>query len=179
MPVTTARNASTTTRTTPVVFNTVVKEGQETLFNSEKVSLNFAPTRRNQLGFLFFDLVAFAIWYLVSVSQNKVVPYKPTPQFQLFGLFVFSVLLAERAVLAHYKSVGIVLLVLNAVIVSMLAFGAFKRNFGSCRFGCHNQNSIQKITPLIRVREISLPYFQGVVNLFWKTFYKFFWILQK
>ena len=79
---------------------------------------------------------------------------------------MFSVLLAERAVLAHYKSVGIVLLVLNAVIVSMLAFGAFKRNFGSCRFGCHNQNSIQKITPLIRVREISLPYFQGVVNLF-------------
>ena len=63
---------------------------------------------------------------------------------------MFRVLLAERAVLAQNKSVGIVLLVLNAVVVSMLAFRAFKRNFGSCRFGCHNQNSIQKITPLDR-----------------------------
>jgi hypothetical protein len=64
---------------------------------------------------------------------------------------VFGVLFAERTVFAHNESVGIVLLVLNAVIVSMLAFGAFKRNFGSCRFGCHNQNSIQKITPLVGV----------------------------
>ncbi len=57
---------------------------------------------------------------------------------------MFRVLLAERAVFAKSQSVGIVLLILNTVIVSMLAFGAFKRNFGSCRFGCHNQNSIQK-----------------------------------
>ena len=64
--------------------------------------------------------------------------------FGLFGFFMLRVLLAERAVLAQNKSVRIVLLVLNAVVVSMLAFRAFKRNFGSCRFGCHNQNSIQK-----------------------------------
>ena len=56
-------------------------------------------------------------------------------------------LLAERAVLGHYKSVGIVLLVLNAVIVSMLAFGTFKSNFGSCRFDCHNKTPYKKITP--------------------------------
>ena len=57
---------------------------------------------------------------------------------------MFRVLLAERAVFVKSQSVGIVLLILNTVIISMLAFGAFKRNFGSCRFGCHNQNSIQK-----------------------------------
>ena len=57
---------------------------------------------------------------------------------------MFRVLLAERTILIKYKSVRIVLLVLNRVVVSMLAFRAFKRNFGSCRFGCHNQNSIQK-----------------------------------
>ena len=64
---------------------------------------------------------------------------------------MFGVLLAERTILIKYKSVRIVLLVLNRVVVSMLAFRAFKRNFGSCRFGCHNQNSIQKnYTPQVR-----------------------------
>ena len=51
----------------------------------------------------------------------------------MFGMF-----LAERAVLGKYKSVRIVLFILDAVIVSMLAFGTFERDFGSCRFGCHN-----------------------------------------
>ena len=87
-------------------------------------------------------------------------------QNKLFGFFVIRVLSALRAVLGKYESIRIVLLILDAVVVSALAFGAFKRNFGSCRFGCHNQNSIQKITPLIRVRAISLTHFQGVVNLF-------------
>jgi len=63
---------------------------------------------------------------------------------KLFGFFVFRVLFAERAVLGKNESIGIVLLILNAVIVSSFALGALKRNFGSCRFGCHNQNSIQK-----------------------------------
>ena len=67
---------------------------------------------------------------------------------ELFGFFVIRVLSALGAVLGKYESIRIVLLVLDAVVVSALAFGAFKRNFGSCRFGCHNQNSIQKITPL-------------------------------
>ena len=70
MPVTTARNAKTTTSTTPVVFKTVGKVGHVTLFNSENVSFNFAPTRRNQLGFLFFVLVAFAICYLASARVH-------------------------------------------------------------------------------------------------------------
>ena len=69
---------------------------------------------------------------------------------ELFGFFVIRVLFAERTILAERQSVRIVLLVLNAVIISVFALSAFKRNFGSCRFGCHNQNSIQKITPLGR-----------------------------
>ena len=70
-------------------------------------------------------------------------------RFGLFGFFVFRVLLAERAIFAHYQSVGIVLFVLDAVIVSMLAFRTFKRDFRSSGFGCHTKNSIQKITPLL------------------------------
>ena len=89
-----------------------------------------------------------------------------TPYNQLFGFFVFRVFFAERAILGKNESVGIVLFILDRVVVSMLAFRAFKRNFGSCRFGCHNQNSIQKITPLNRVREISLTHFLMLVNLF-------------
>ena len=46
---------------------------------------------------------------------------------------MFGVLLAERAILFENQSVGIVLLVLDAVIVSMLAFRAFECNFGPCR----------------------------------------------
>ena len=57
---------------------------------------------------------------------------------------MFRVLLAEGTILGKNESIGIVLLILNRVIVSVLALSTFKRNFGSCRFGCHNQNSIQK-----------------------------------
>ena len=71
---------------------------------------------------------------------------------------MIGVLFAERAVLAQNKSVGIVLLVFDAVIVSMLAFGALERDFGSCRFSCHNSKTpYKKITPQIQVRKTSLP----------------------
>ena len=69
-PVTTAKNAATITSTTPVVFKTVVNLGQETLFNSEKVSFNFAPIRRNKLGFLFFVFVAFAMITSVRYAEK-------------------------------------------------------------------------------------------------------------
>ena len=72
---------------------------------------------------------------------------------------MIGVLLAERAVFGKNQSIRIVLLVLNTVVVSMLAFRAFKRDFRSSGFNCHNKNSIQKITPLIRVRVVSLTYF--------------------
>jgi hypothetical protein len=57
---------------------------------------------------------------------------------------VLSVLFAERAILAHNESIGIVLLVLHRIVVSALTFSTFKSDFSSCRLGCHNQNSIQK-----------------------------------
>ena len=63
---------------------------------------------------------------------------------ELFAFFVFGVLLAERAILGKNESVRIVFLVLNRIIISVLAFGTFERDFSSCRLGCHNQNSIQK-----------------------------------
>ena len=61
---------------------------------------------------------------------------------------MFRVLLAERTIFRDHQTIRIVLLVLNAVIVSMLAFGTFKSNFGSCRFDCHNKTPYKKITPL-------------------------------
>ena len=51
--------------------------------------------------------------------------------FGLFGLFVFGVLLAERTVFVENQSVGIVLFVLNAVVISVLAFRALERDFSS------------------------------------------------
>ena len=71
---------------------------------------------------------------------------------------MIRVLSALGAVLGKYESIRIVLLILDAVVVSALAFGAFKRNFGSCRFGCHIKTPYKKITPR-QVRKTSLPYF--------------------
>ena len=61
---------------------------------------------------------------------------------------MFGVLSAERTILAENQSVGIVLLVLNAVVVSVLTFGALERDFVSRRFNCHNKTPCKKITPL-------------------------------
>ena len=65
---------------------------------------------------------------------------------------MIRVLFALGAILGKYESIRIVLLVLDAVIVSMLAFGTFKRNFGSCRFGCHSKTPYKKITPYFQAR---------------------------
>ena len=43
-----------------------------------------------------------------------------------------SVLAAEFAVLVHFKSVGVILLVFLRFIVSLLAFCANESNFDSC-----------------------------------------------
>ena len=65
---------------------------------------------------------------------------------------MIRVLSALGAILGKYESVRIVLLILNAVVVSMLAFGAFERDFGSCRFGCHSKTPYKKITPYFQAR---------------------------
>jgi hypothetical protein len=61
---------------------------------------------------------------------------------------MIGVLLAERAVLAENESIGIVLLILHRIVVSALAFRAFKSDFRSCCLGCHNKTPYKKITPL-------------------------------
>lgn len=76
----------------------------------------------------------------------------------LFRFFMLGVFLAERAVFVQSQSVGIVLLILNTVVISVFAFRAFKRDFGSCRFGCHIETPYKKITPYLKVRKYILAY---------------------
>jgi len=87
---------------------------------------------------------------------------------------VFRVLLAERAVLGKNESIRVVLFVLNAVIVSMLAFGTFKRNFGSCRFGCHSKTPYKKITPIFR-RVYRVYHTLKYLSIFFESFCNFFY----
>ena len=91
---------------------------------------------------------------------------------------MIRVLFALGAILGKYESIRIVLLVLNAIVISALALGAFKRNFGSCRFGCHNQNSIQKITPLDRRVELVYHTFERL-SIFFASFLNFFYFLGR
>ena len=86
---------------------------------------------------------------------------------------MFGVLLAERAVLGKNQSVRIVLFVLNTVVVSMLAFRTFKRDFRSSGFNCHNKNSIQKITPLVGCVKLVYHTFKGL-SIFFESFFNFF-----
>ena len=48
-----------------------------------------------------------------------------------------GMLLAETAILAHLKTVGIVLLVLHGIVIALLALGACQRNLDTlirCQF---------------------------------------------
>ena len=49
----------------------------------------------------------------------------------LAGFLVQRVLAAEAAVLVHFQSVGIVLLVLHGVVVALLAFGTSQSDLDS------------------------------------------------
>ena len=61
----------------------------------------------------------------------------------LLGLVVNGVLSAESAVLLHFETVGIVLLVLHGVVVSLLALRASQSDFNA-----HNGTSL-KLPPCI------------------------------
>jgi len=61
----------------------------------------------------------------------------------LLRLVVNGVLSAESAVLLHFETVGIVLLVLHGVVVSLLALGASQSDFNA-----HNGTSL-KLPPCI------------------------------
>ena len=55
----------------------------------------------------------------------------------LLSLVVNGVLSAESAVLLHFETVGIVLLVLHGIVVSLLALGASQSDFNA-----HNGTSL-------------------------------------
>ena len=70
---------------------------------------------------------------------------------RLLGFFVCRVLFADGAVLLDFKTIGIVALILEAVVISVLALGAFERDLHSRRFRCHlSKTPYKKITPLFR-----------------------------
>ena len=50
---------------------------------------------------------------------------------ELLAFLVQGMLAAEAAVLVHFQSVGVVLLVLHGVVVALLALGAGQGNFDS------------------------------------------------
>ena len=82
-------------------------------------------------------------------------------------------LLATRAVLGKNQSVGIVLLVLDTVVVSALAFGAFERDLVSSGFNCHNEKTpCKKITPL-RCLSIFYHNLRGM-SIFFELIFSFF-----
>jgi len=56
---------------------------------------------------------------------------------------MLGVLFAEGAILRHSKSVGVVALILITIVISVLAFRTFKRDFGS-DLCFHLENSVQK-----------------------------------
>ena len=58
-----------------------------------------------------------------------------TITFRLLRFFVERVLAAEPAILLHFQSVRVILLVLFRVVVALLALGAYERNLNSCFIG--------------------------------------------
>ena len=87
---------------------------------------------------------------------------------------MIRVLSALGAVLGKNESIGIVLLVLQAVVISMLAFSTFKGNFSSCRFGCHSKTPYKKITPSLRRVYRVYHTLKGLSILFKRIFEIFF-----
>ena len=93
---------------------------------------------------------------------------------------MFGVLSAERTVLAHNESIGIVLFVLNAVVISLFAFRTFKRDFRSSGFSftCHNQKTPYKKLHPSWVRAIKFITLSRGCQSFFKAFSIFFVFLQ-
>ena len=98
----------------------------------------------------------------------------------LFRLFVFGVLSAERAIFAQNESVRIVFLVLNRVVISLLAFRTFKRDFRSSGFSftCHNQKTPYKKLHPSWVRAIKFITLSRGCQSFFALFLIFFTFLQ-
>ena len=90
---------------------------------------------------------------------------------------MYRVLLAGGAVLLQLKTIGIVALILEAVVIAVFALRALERYFHSRGFGSHRKKTpYKKITPL-SVREYSLAQTPRGVNLFFRIlqgFLKYF-----
>jgi hypothetical protein len=54
----------------------------------------------------------------------------------LLGFLMAGVLLAEAAILVHFKTIGVVLLVLHGIVITLLALGACHRNLDTL-IRCH------------------------------------------
>ena len=67
----------------------------------------------------------------------------------LLGLVVSGVLSAESAVLLHFETVGVILLVLHGVVVSLLALRASQSDFNA-----HNGTSLNCLPVSLRLEKI-------------------------
>ena len=69
----------------------------------------------------------------------------------LFRFFMNGMFFAEFAILGHFESLGVVLLIFESIVISLLAFRTRQSYFGSVAFCSHNAPSKhEKITPRIR-----------------------------
>ena len=111
---------------------------QDAYNNDQGVLKNLLRGRPN-------DLLQFAA-ELTEVSANGAPgSCKPVLLFtfchfaaSLLGLVVNGVLLAESAILLHFETVGVILLVFHGVVVSLLALGASQSDFNA-----HNGTSLK------------------------------------
>ena len=84
----------------------------------------------------------------------------------LLGLFVHRVLLASGAVLLQLKTIGIVALILEAVVIAVFALRTLESDLHSRGFRSHGlKTPYKKITPL-SVRGYSLAQSPRGVNFF-------------
>jgi len=111
----------------------------------KNASQNNCGVAENLLGGGPNDLLQFAA-ELTEVSANGAPgSCKPVLLFtfchfaaSLLGLVVNGVLLAESAILLHFETVGVILLVFHGVVVSLLALGASQSDFHA-----HNGTSLK------------------------------------
>ena len=90
-------------------------------FKLGKYFLQFFTHSHEDIGFFNFLICHFDPPFDALKLRGK-----------LLGFLMLGVLLAERAVFGNGKPVGIVALVLVAVVISVLTFGAFESDFSPC-----------------------------------------------
>ena len=77
-----------------------------------------------------------------------------------------GMLFADRAIFVEFETVGVVALILETIVISVLALGALERDLHSRRFGSHwLKTPYKKITPLTVLDRI-LTHFIRDVNDF-------------